>query len=80
MASITPTDNDIFNGAREMDMRDKHLNRHMKLRMSLAARLTLTEQHRWASKCVETASRQHRSAFYLMASLWMSSVSQQLSC
>lgn len=54
-----------------MDSRDKHLNRHMKQRRAIAAGLPLTAQRRWAQRCMTTAAIQHRTAFYMMANLWL---------
>jgi len=58
-----------------MDPRDRYLRDHMSRRLSLAAALPLTSQRRWARKCVLMAWRQHRSAFYLMARLWLAGLS-----
>jgi len=58
-----------------MDTRDRHLNRHMKMRMQLAADLPSVTQYRWARKCVTIARQQKRTAFFLMAHLWLTNVS-----
>ncbi len=55
-----------------MDNRDKYLNQHMRKRMALAQDLPVRTQQRWAEKCVHLASLQHRTAFFMMASLWRS--------
>jgi len=57
-----------------MDYRDRHLNKHMKLRMQLAASLPATRQCDWARKCVIIAQKQHRSAFYMMSQIWLANV------
>lgn len=58
-----------------MDTRDRHLNRHMKMRMQLAADLPAVTQYRWARKSVAIARQQGRTAFFLMAHLWLTNVS-----
>ena len=58
-----------------MDNRDKHLQRHMRRRLQLAQALPTETQSRWARKCIALAAKQHRTAFYLMASLWLAQVS-----
>jgi hypothetical protein len=60
-----------------MDTRDKHLQRHMQKRKSLASRLPLEKQQCWAGKCQALAAHQHRTAFYLMAALWCVQLSKQ---
>ena len=57
-----------------MDYRDKYLTQHMQIRYRLSASLSSEKQRRWAKKCIEIASRQHRSLFYLMARLWLSEI------
>ena len=55
-----------------MDSRDRYLNRHMQKRIALARPLPLEKQRQWATKCMQLASIQHRTAFYMMSSLWLS--------
>lgn len=54
-----------------MDTRDKHLNRHMKQRFALAEQMPAQRRICWAEKCIARAARQQRTAFYLMANLWL---------
>ena len=60
-----------------MDNRDKHLHRHMKLRMELASELAPIRKLLWAQKCLQIAQRQRRSAFYLMVSLWIADLNKE---
>ena len=57
-----------------MDIRDRHLNRHMQQRMSIGAELPPARQRSWARKCMDKAASQHRTAFYLMANLWLANI------
>ena len=57
-----------------MDMRDKQLQRHMRRRFELASALPRALQCRWAEKCRSLAARQHRTAFYCLASLWLADI------
>jgi len=54
-----------------LDHRDRYLGRHMRQRMALAASLPLEKRRSWATKCIAIARTQHRSAFYLMACVWL---------
>ncbi len=59
-----------------VDPRDRHLQRHMRQRLALAAALPPERRRNWAQKCLALARAQHRTAFYLMACLWLSTVGQ----
>lgn len=58
-----------------MDNRDKQLQQHMGKRLQLAGTLPLCRQKCWAEKCVALAARQHRTAFYMMARMWLADIS-----
>ena len=64
----------ILKGAQTMDKRDKQLQRHMQRRLAIAKGLTAETQCRWAEKCIQLASLQNRTAFYMMASMWLANV------
>lgn len=61
-----------------MDKRDKHLNRHMRRRFAIAASLSGDRQRQWALRCVAEAMNQHRTAYYLVARLWLANVNDSL--
>ena len=61
-----------------MDRRDKHLNRHMRKRYAIAARLSGDRQKQWASRCIANATGQGRTAYYLMARMWLAELDRAL--
>lgn len=61
-----------------MDTRDRQLNRHMRRRFAIAAQLDSDRQKQWAARCVDQAFSQGRTAYYLMAKMWLDNVERGL--
>lgn len=61
-----------------LDLRDRFLSRHMHQRLALASGLPPEKQIHWAQKCRDLALCQHRTAFFLMACMWLSTIKTPL--
>lgn len=61
-----------------MDTRDKCLHRHMKKRKAMATNLPINTQFIWAKKCIEKAAHQQRNLFYMLSSIWLSDIEENM--